>query len=63
MRRGLTLLGLVVAAAGVLFILQGLNVVRWPASSFMLGQQAWIDRGAAIAVVGLALVLVARRWR
>jgi hypothetical protein len=63
MRRGLMVLGLLVAAFGILFLLQGLNIIRWPASSFMLGRQAWIDRGAVIAVVGLALVLVARRLR
>jgi hypothetical protein len=61
MRRGATILGWLVAAFGVLFLLQGLNVVRWPAESFMLGRQAWVDRGAVIAALGLGLVLAARR--
>ena len=61
MRRAATIIGLVVAAFGALFLLQGLNVVRWPAESFMLGRQAWVDRGAVIAALGLGLVLAARR--
>ena len=61
MRRAVTVLGVLVAAFGALFLLQGLNVVRWPAESFMLGRQAWVDRGAVIAALGLGLVLAARR--
>lgn len=63
MRRLLIPLGLIVFAFGVLFLLQGLGYVRWPASSFMIGRQAWIDRGAVIAVIGLVLVLAGRRRR
>lgn len=55
--------GLVLAALGLLFIGQGMGYVRWPASSFMIDQSAWIDRGAVIASLGLVLVLVARRLR
>ena len=61
MRRAVTISGLTVAAFGALFLLQGLDVVRWPAESFMLGRQAWVDRGAVIAALGLGLVLAARR--
>jgi uncharacterized membrane protein YczE len=44
-----TLIGIVLLAFGVLFLLQGMNVIRWPADSFMLGRQTWITRGAIIA--------------
>jgi ElaB/YqjD/DUF883 family membrane-anchored ribosome-binding protein len=37
--------------------------VNWPASSFMLDQRPWADRGAIAAVVGLLLILLARRIR
>ncbi|RIA46923.1 hypothetical protein DFR49_1485 [Hephaestia caeni] len=56
-------IGLALAAFGVLFLLQGLGVVRWPASSAMVGDLIWVNYGAAIAVLGLFLVLVARRLR
>ena len=57
----LLVLGVVVTLLGVLWIGQGLGYIRWPASSFMISQQVWVDRGAIAAVVGLLLVLVARR--
>lgn len=61
MRRVVAAIGCVVAAFGALFLLQGLNVVRWPADSFMLGRQAWVDRGAVVAALGLGLILASRR--
>ncbi|HEX8387441.1 MAG TPA: hypothetical protein VF636_00365 [Sphingomonas sp.] len=55
--------GVVLTLFGLLFIGQGLGYIQWPASSFMLDQRPWADRGAVIAVAGLALILVARRMR
>jgi hypothetical protein len=63
MRRALLLLGTLCALMGALWIAQGLGWLNWPRSSFMLGRTAWADRGAALAVCGLLLVLVARRVR
>ena len=63
LRRLLTALGVVVAAFGLLFLLQGLGIVRWPSSSFMLGRHEWVTRGAVTAVIGLGLILLARRLR
>ncbi|OWK31643.1 hypothetical protein [Sphingomonas dokdonensis] len=56
-------LGAVLAVLGLLFIGQGLGYVQWPRSSFMLDQRVWADRGAGVAVIGLLLILVARRLR
>lgn len=61
LRSVLTVVGTLVALIGLLFVGQGLGYVRWPASSFMIAQQAWVNRGAMIAVAGLAIVLFARR--
>ena len=61
LNRALAIVGLVIAAFGALFLLQGLGIVRWPASSFMIGRQQWVDNGAAVVVIGLCCVLVARR--
>ena len=57
----LLLLGMAVTLIGLLWIGQGLGYIHWPRSSFMLDQRQWADYGAAVAVVGLLLLLVARR--
>jgi hypothetical protein len=46
---------------GILWVGQGTGVVHWPASSFMLDQRPWATRGAILAVVGVALIMFARR--
>ena len=56
-------LGVALTLVGLLWIGQGLGYVKWPASSFMIDQRPWADRGAAVAVVGLLMVIVARRLR
>jgi hypothetical protein len=63
LRTTLIVVGVVCALMGVLWIGQGLGYVHWPASSFMLDQRPWADRGAALAVFGLLLILIARRIR
>lgn len=56
-------IGVMLALVGFLWIGQGLGYVHWPQSSFMLDQRPWADRGVAVAVAGLLLILVARRIR
>lgn len=63
MRKLLFAIGILLLAAGSLFMAQGSGVVRWPSSSFMLGQQVWVTYGAVIAVAGLVLILLGRRIR
>lgn len=60
MRTFLTIVGLVALLFGALFLCQGLGVIRWPASSFMIDNRVWITNGAVIAGVGLAILAVAR---
>ncbi|NYD89864.1 hypothetical protein [Sphingomonas melonis] len=55
--------GVLMALMGMLWIGQGLGYIHWPESSFMLDQRPWADRGVALAVAGLLLILVARRLR
>ncbi len=59
----LIVIGVLCALMGFLWIGQGLGYVHWPRSSFMLDQRPWADRGAALAVLGLVLILAARRLR
>ena len=61
-RRILSVIGVLMALLGALWIGQGLGYISWPASSFMLSQRVWADYGAGLAVAGLLLVLAARRW-
>jgi hypothetical protein len=56
----LLLAGLIAILFGVLFLLQGLGVIRWPADSFMIDSRTWVFRGAVLAVLGLILVGGAR---
>lgn len=62
-RHGLTVLGLLLIAAGGLWALQGSGVVMWPAESFMLRQKSWVTYGLVTAFVGVFMVALARRGR
>ena len=62
-RAPLIALGVVLTLMGLLWIGQGLGYINWPQSSFMLRQRVWADYGSGLAVVGLLLIIVARRWR
>ncbi|MBI0474673.1 hypothetical protein D9601_04775 [Sphingomonas sp. MA1305] len=57
----LVAVGVLLALTGALWIGQGLGYIHWPQSSFMLDQRIWADRGSAVTVLGLLLILVARR--
>jgi hypothetical protein len=48
--------GIAAVLFGVLFMLQGLGIVRWPESSSMIDQRVWLWRGLALAVVGAILI-------
>lgn len=42
--------------AGVIFMLQGLGVIRYPADSFMIDNRVWITRGGILAFLSAILV-------
>jgi uncharacterized membrane protein len=56
MRRLLLIAGLLALAMGLLWIGQGLGVIDWPQSSFMIRQMQWAGYGAALAALGLILI-------
>jgi uncharacterized membrane protein len=56
MRRLLLIVGLLALAMGLLWIGQGLGVINWPQSSFMIRQMQWAGYGAALAALGLILI-------
>jgi len=61
MRRLLLIVGLLGLAIGLLWIGQGLGVINWPQSSFMIRQMQWAGYGAALAALGLILIWQSKR--
>ena len=57
----LLVLGVLMVLMGGLWIGQGLNIIKWPADSFMIGVPMWSWNGTALAVAGAALIWFARR--
>jgi uncharacterized membrane protein len=55
------LVGVLATLMGLLWIGQGLGVVHWPASSFMIAQTQWAVYGAILAAIGVAAVWWSRR--
>jgi type IV secretory pathway VirB6-like protein len=58
MRIVLRVLAILLILVGIIWILQGINVLP---GSFMTGQMQWAYRGGAAAVVGVVLLLFASR--
>ena len=57
----LLILGILMLLMGGLWIGQGLNIIRWPAQSFMIGVPVWSWNGAALALIGAGLIWFSRR--
>ena len=60
MRIALKVVGALLAVIGVIWFLQGINVLP---GSFMTGQMQWAIYGGFAFVAGVALFLAARRMR
>eukprot|EP01035_Chromulina_nebulosa_P000082 gene82-121_t len=54
-------LGLLSLLIGLLWIGQGTGLVAWPRTSFMISQMQWAYYGAALAAVGIGLMVLSRR--
>jgi len=63
MRVLLQVLGVAALLIGLLWIGQGLGLIMWPASSFMLAQRQWAIYGAILVVLGVLLLWRAGRRR
>ena len=60
MRIVLRILAVLLIVVGIIWILQGINVLP---GSFMTGQIQWAYRGGLAAVIGLAILLFIGRKR
>jgi hypothetical protein len=58
MKRLLNVMGILMMMVGVIWFLQGINILP---GSFMTGQIRWAVYGGGAVFVGLALVLAANR--
>jgi hypothetical protein len=61
MKTALLVVGVLGLLMGLLWIGQGLGVIHWPASSFMLDQRPWATRGLILAGIGVLLIGLSRR--
>ena len=52
----LILAGILGLIAGIVFMLQGLGVLRVPVTSPMIGSQTWVVRGGIIALLSAILI-------
>ena len=56
-----TIVGALAVLMGLLWIGQGLGIIMWPASSFMLADRQWAYNGAILAAVGVLVIVLVRR--
>jgi membrane protein implicated in regulation of membrane protease activity len=61
MRIALLIAGILGLVLGLVWIGQGTGLFPYPASSFMISEMTWAYRGVALAVIGLILIVLARR--
>lgn len=54
-------IGVLATLMGLLWVGQGLGIIMWPASSFMLAQRQWAVYGAILAAAGLGAIWWSRR--
>ena len=55
------IVGILLVLNGLLWTGQGLGIIMWPASSFMLADSQWAVNGSVTALVGAVLVWWSRR--
>lgn len=60
MRIVLRVVAILLIVMGIIWVLQGINVLP---GSFMTGQMQWAYRGGAAAIVGLLILIFANRGR
>ena len=61
MRGLLTIVGVILILAGLVFMGQGSRYFPYPAESFMVGASRWIYYGGGIAAAGIVILLISSR--
>ena len=63
MRTVTLIAGILLLLLGLLWIGQGTGYFPYPSYSFMISDMGWAYRGAAVAVGGIIVIILARRIR
>lgn len=61
--RILRVFGMAFLLMGLLWLGQGLGYIKWPAESFMIDVRPWAWRGAGLATLGVAMLILSARLR
>jgi hypothetical protein len=61
MRILLNIIGALLAFLGVIWFLQGTNIMPYPPGGFMNGQTKWVINGAVAFLIGVILLVWANR--
>lgn len=59
----LRIVGIALVVFGVLWALQGLGLLPWPADSFMIGDPQWVRTGAVATISGFLALIFERKLR
>lgn len=59
----LNVIAVLAVAMGLLWIGQGLGLIMWPSSSFMLADRQWAVNGSVLAGLGAVALWLLRRRR
>jgi hypothetical protein len=62
MRNAMTIIGALIAIAGLIWAAQGAGWFPYPRTSFMIDNSRWIWIGLATAAGGAAIALLAQRF-
>ncbi|MET0588877.1 MAG: hypothetical protein ABWZ75_10185 [Novosphingobium sp.] len=57
----MTIIGGLAVLMGMLWVGQGLGIIMWPSSSFMLADRQWALNGAILSAFGLTVIWFARK--
>jgi hypothetical protein len=57
-----SVVGVLITLIGLVWIGQGTGLFPYPATSFMINQTPWIINGVIAVIVGLAVLVFARRF-
>jgi hypothetical protein len=57
----IVVIGALCLILGLLWIGQGLGLVRWPAESFMVDHSEWSMHGMILAILGALMIMIGRR--